>query len=252
MYRMTVKDEGAALAGKWVVPGQTETSRWAMSHAQGDGALRGVIQGTVSPCFASVAVGVDAMSASNTSQCVAVGANALYQASGGVGNVAVGFNALMGPLNSASFNVGIGDNCGAMLTTGQQNVFVGRCSGWWGGGNSNNGTTTASKQTCIGVYSGQGSSTPADNITCIGNSTSATTAGGVAIGIDSTGVGAASTAADQAVIGTGLTSLKVGNPGQGSGAWKLGKVVTGTVSLDTTKYIEVMIDGVVKKVLVAP
>lgn len=42
-------------------------------------------------------------------------------------------------------------------------------------------------------------------------------------------------------------TVKTANPGNGAGLWKLGKKVTATVSLVTTDYIEVEIDGVVYK-----
>lgn len=42
--------------------------------------------------------------------------------------------------------------------------------------------------------------------------------------------------------------FKTSDPGSGSGAWKLGKIQTGvSLNVDHTHYVEVMIDGVIKK-----
>lgn len=45
--------------------------------------------------------------------------------------------------------------------------------------------------------------------------------------------------------------LSTDDPGSGSGLWKLGKFVAGAVALDNANYVEVEIDGVVRKLLVA-
>jgi hypothetical protein len=41
--------------------------------------------------------------------------------------------------------------------------------------------------------------------------------------------------------------LRTGNPGSGSGDWRLGKVIAAASVLDATSYVEVEIDGVIKK-----
>lgn len=50
---------------------------------------------------------------------------------------------------------------------------------------------------------------------------------------------------------TTATTVATGDPGSGSGAWKLGKLITGAVSAPlTTKYVQVMIDGTLCKLTV--
>lgn len=46
-------------------------------------------------------------------------------------------------------------------------------------------------------------------------------------------------------------TLSSADPGAGAGAWKLGKVRVGAVALDVANYVEVMVDGVLVKLLKA-
>jgi hypothetical protein len=43
-------------------------------------------------------------------------------------------------------------------------------------------------------------------------------------------------------------AIKTGDPGSGSGRWKLGGVVNAAVALDITKYLEVNINGAIIKI----
>jgi hypothetical protein len=121
------------------------------------------------------------------------------------------------------------------------------------------------RQTLVGVNTGAATATQRNDIVClgyqatvnanntvaIGSGASASAAGAIAIGMDSAGTSAASATADLAVLGTALTALKVGNPGGGQGAWMLGTFRAGAVGLDAANYVEVKIDGTVRKLLVA-
>jgi hypothetical protein len=190
----------------------------------------------------SVAIGPFALAtASGGSQNTAVGVQALKQLTTGVNNVAMGQGALIAA-TTASTNVGIGTAAGNTLTTGSTNTLVGVLSG--------RAITAGNNHTAVGYNAGQ-SGASVNNITAVGTGVKVSVAGGIAIGIDSSGAVATSSAQDQAVIGTGLTTLSVGNPGGGQGSWKLGKRIAGAVSLDSAHYIEVMIDGTVCKILVS-
>lgn len=46
-------------------------------------------------------------------------------------------------------------------------------------------------------------------------------------------------------------TLSSADPGSGSGVWRLGKFTAGAVAPDAANYVEVMIDGVVRKLIVA-
>ena len=47
------------------------------------------------------------------------------------------------------------------------------------------------------------------------------------------------------------TTVRTGDPGNGQGEWRLGTAIAGLVGLDTTKHVEVMIDGVLTKLACA-
>jgi len=98
--------------------------------------------------------------------------------------------------------------------------------------------TTGSYNTAVGYGAGYTGS-------------SATVNGSVAIGCDSTGVGAIVTADNTVVLGTPLHSLKCGAVGTDSGLWAFGVKKDATVTLDTTKYISVKVDGVTYKLALA-
>lgn len=202
---------------------------------------------------------------------VAIGSGALADNINGIDNIAVGFEVLA--RNTGSTNVAIGGLTGN--TTGEENTGVGFLS--LDTINPANATTTGSRQTALGKYTGQASPTQrndfvcvgygalvdGDNAVAIGSGASALAAGAIAIGKDSAGTSAVSNTQDLAVIGTSLTSLQVGggistggslqtgDPGGGAGAWTLGKFTAGAVSVDPANYLEVKVDGTVRKVLVA-
>jgi hypothetical protein len=48
-----------------------------------------------------------------------------------------------------------------------------------------------------------------------------------------------------------LNGFTAGDPGAGSGLWRMGKVIAGAVALDGANYVEVMIDGAIVKILKA-
>lgn len=78
----------------------------------------------------------------------------------------------------------------------------------------------------------------------------------------STGVGITGSYSNVTFLGAGATanpstnrlvlgdmSITTGDPGSGTAEWKLGKVITGaSVTLTTTNFLEITVDGVVKKV----
>lgn len=47
------------------------------------------------------------------------------------------------------------------------------------------------------------------------------------------------------------TTIRTGDPGSGQGEWRLGTAIAGLVGLDTTRHVEVMIDGVLTKLACA-
>ena len=51
--------------------------------------------------------------------------------------------------------------------------------------------------------------------------------------------------------GTFVGSIKTADPGSGAGAWKLGKLVTAAVTPDTTRYVEVEVDGIIRKMIIS-
>jgi hypothetical protein len=188
----------------------------------------------------NVAIGQQAMlSATTAIECVVIGDQAGYAFLDGVGLTVVGRQALM-------------DATGSGMTA------IGYQAGRQPGGDSGNTTTTAVQQTLIGYQAGQSSTTQQNSVvaigyralvggahaTAIGCDARALAAGAIAIGRDSTGQFSSTSVQDEAVIGTGLTSLKVGDPGGGQGAWMLGKYLAASVTLDTAHYVDVKIDGV--------
>ena len=175
----------------------------------------------------NVGVGHQALQSISVNDTVALGYRALDSNTTGTGNTAVGFEA--GGTN------GIADP----ITTGSNNTFIGYQT-----------RLAASAQRSGATCVGAASSVDGDNATTLGFSTSAGAAGAIAIGRDSAGTSAATATADEAALGTALTSLKVGDPGGGQGAWMLGQYKTAAVTLDTANYIEVKIDGTLRKLAI--
>lgn len=57
--------------------------------------------------------------------------------------------------------------------------------------------------------------------------------------------------ANQVIQLIAANGIETTDPGSGPGRWKLGQVIAGAVALDAANYIEVEIDGVVRKILIA-
>lgn len=151
----------------------------------------------------------------------AFGANALQNNVSGIQNLAMGSNALQS--NVGSFNTGIGSNALQSNTSGIRNVGLGNNCLFTPGGNTANATTTGSRQTAVGVESGQNSATQRNDIVCvgyhalvdgdfaisIGSGVLAGAAGAVAIGTDSGGVAASTTVANEIKLGSASHTLNV-------------------------------------------
>lgn len=183
---------------------------------------------------------------------------ALGAGSGGVGDFSdstgVGFGSLNN--NSGDDNVAVGYNSGGTDTAdravavgstaqshGDDSVAVGYASAVGGGVGLTPG----------GIAVGSGTRVTADNAVAVGKGILADQPGSIFLGVDSTGTPATNPlvpVSDLCVLGTSLTALAVGDPGSGSGQWKLGKVQAAAAALDATQYVEVMIDGVVVKLAV--
>lgn len=215
----------------------------------------------------------------------AVGARSLFTATGTADidySTALGYQALGGSgsaLLTAGLNTALGAEALMTNTSGTHNTAAGYRAGYFGvvaftgsrdlflgalaspsiagvndaiaiGYNAQVGRAASGIAIGSGASAGGLATTGVGGI-AIGHGASVSGSGAIAIGRDSAGTAAVSGTTDRAVIGTTLTSLQVGDPGGGSGAWKLGKYLTGTVALDTAHYLEVLIDGTVRKLLVA-
>lgn len=181
---------------------------------------------------AAVALGLS-VRASNTT----LGLGAGDTISGGVSNTCIG-NLAGTALSSGVTNTVVGAAAAPTLNIGGTNTLIGAaCDA--ADGNTNNAVA-------LGYQS-----VVASNATALGAGTIASAAGSIAIGRDSTGAAALAGAVNGAVIGTALTTLSVGNPGGGAGAWMLGIFRAGAVALDAANYVEISIGGVVRKLLVS-
>ena len=180
--------------------------------------------------------GVSALKSNTTGgSSSAFGVSALQSNTTGPNNSAFGFGSLLGnttgPHNSAFGRSALQSN-----TTGGSSSAFGVNALYAPGGNVANATTTASRQTAIGMETGQASATQRDDIVCvgwralvdgnnaiaIGSGASAGAAGAVAIGKDAAGTSATTTVADEIKLGTAnhntvaLGTMKVG---KGFAAW---------------------------------
>jgi hypothetical protein len=186
-------------------------------------------------------VGIDAQRALTTgSQNTASGTNAQYSLTTGSDNTASGTSAQRS-LTTGSSNTASGVNAQRALTTGSQNT----ASGYY----AQRALTTGSSNTASGVNAQRALTTGSYNthlgagVGYVGQT--ATVNGTVAIGVDSTGTAARTTADDTIVLGTALHTLKVGAVSGASGFWALGVKVDGSgLTMDTTKYLTVKVDGV--------
>ena len=229
----------------------------------------------------SVAVGYQALSQYTGVESVAVGGNALWQATTGVDNVALGPSALYS-MTTGSWNIGIGADALHQNSTGTANVAVGENScynflttpitmvgmstgqyvtgthnvgvGWTtlqgasGGASAFQNTaigdaamtviTSGANNTACGynaltaITSGSHNTavgwkanlalTTVGNTTALGDSTVASAAGAVAIGIDNASTSASATVANQFALGTALHQVQILNNTTGAGSAALG------------------------------
>ena len=96
----------------------------------------------------------------------AVGSGALYTNQTGADNTAVGWGALLE--NTADYNIGIGKGALQGVTTGDTNIGIGVNAGYYPNFNLANKTTTGIQNTFIGRSSGYSSATQHNNSTAIG------------------------------------------------------------------------------------
>ena len=163
------------------------------------------------PGASNLGVGVSALRSNTTGvNNTGVGVSALRSNTTGGSNTGVGVNALQSNTTGGS-NTGVGVNALLSNTTGGSNTGVGASALYAPSGNAANATTTGSRQTAIGVESGQASATQrndiiavgyralvdGDNTVAVGSGAQALHAGAVALG-----QGSATTAVDQVMVGT--------------------------------------------------
>lgn len=141
----------------------------------------------------------------------AMGVSALSSDTSGASNAAFGRVALTA-LTTGTGNTGVGTSAGIAVTTGTINTFIGDTAG--------TSVVAGAENTAVGANSG-----PTGDIsftTSLGYSTTTTTAGGVAIGIDHLGASAASQNQDDFVLGTNRHIMVFSNHTTGSGTASLG------------------------------
>lgn len=249
--------------------GAMDTSTTASDcTALGFGAGSGITTGDSNTAIGRESMGTGPVTGfSNT----CVGDDALRALTSGTHNVAVGRDAL-NDLTTADGCVAAGFDSGAKVTTGGENVHIGRYAATIPNGTGANATTTATRQVCIGAQSGLAGASQDTRIVAIGynaiaggagavaigSGCSANAAGSVAIGRDSGGTAAATTVANELKLGTTSHTVRCGGgvatvqpSGTGAGTWKLGKLITAAVAADTTRYIELDVDGVLYKLIVS-
>jgi hypothetical protein len=162
---------------------------------------------------ANTAVGTQALqSCTSGGNNTAVGQTALGTATTAAENTAVGWESMVS-CTTGGFNTAVGQNSLVNLTTGTNNVAVGVSAGSTVVGGGNN--------THVGYQAGNGSSSNFNNTTLIGKGTSATGAGAVAIGFDSSN-NAATAAANVFALGTANHQVQVLNNTTGAGSALLG------------------------------
>lgn len=175
-------------------------------------------------------------------------------ATGSGQNTAIGQSAMLN-LTTGAFNTAIGASSGPYIQTGSSNVFIGTSSG------TNASSTLGSNgsgNTFVGTSTGYTSSAvTSTNITLIGYQASASTnslSNSTAIGN-----GATVTASNQIVLGDSFVtsvitgaSIKTGTPSGGTAQpWKFGSIITTSgLTLKTTQYIELDVNGTLVKLAV--
>ena len=124
-------------------------------------------------------------------------------------NVASGYNAQRS-LTTGGNNVATGHGSQFSLTTGSSNVASGHNSQYGPRGVTAWATTTASRQTSVGHESGQGSSTPSDDIVTVGYRAIADGAKAMALGSMASAAHAGSVALGSDVTTTATGQVAVG------------------------------------------
>lgn len=217
----------------------------SLNTAMGQAALAFNNTGT-----ANVAIGVNAARGNGAglatySNIVAIGQAAFSNTSSGDNCIAIGKSALAGlstvvPIGAGT--IAIGASCAANRQIGANNILIGfqNCLD----------NSMVDNNIIIGANCTLDSIATISNTTLLGTTMSSAISNIVGIG-----------RTDQNII-VGLTAITADNgaklqvngditttsPGSGVGKWKLGTVVTAASTLDTTKYVEISVDGVVVKV----
>lgn len=153
---------------------------------------------------------------------IAVGYQALGGLTTGNASIAIGYQALV--QSNGSEMIGIGLQALYANTTGNNSVAIGSSAGYLNTGSG-----------CVFLGYNAGYSETGNNKLYISNSNTATP---LILGDFS---------ANTLVFNA---SIKTQSSGAGAGVWKLGTKINATVVLDTTKYIEVNIDGSVYKLAI--
>ena len=160
------------------------------------------------------------------------------------------FNVVVQPfVQNAMFGFGIGDNIQG--ATGNNNTFVG--AGIMEANLGGIGLSIGSNNTLIGAQINNNGVSTGSNLTMIGHDMVCTLSNLAVFGrldqnvkIGETNPVADNGAALQIVGATG--DFTTGNPGSGVGKWKVGKFITAASAFDAAHYLEVMVDGVLRKI----
>lgn len=169
---------------------------------------------------ANTAIGTSAGSQLTTADsCTIIGKQAAYQNAVGIAVTAVGAASLAS--TTAAEGTALGANSLVLATTGGANTAVGKDACYIVNGSAAKATTTGARQTAIGFQAG--CSPTGDESTAVGTKAEAKTTystalgartlangwGAVAIGVDSTGLGASTAGNDEFALGTATHLVKV-------------------------------------------
>lgn len=211
---------------------------------------------------------------------VGIGRHALSNNVGGAGNIAIGSNALLSQTTSDG-NVAIGQNTLLGLTTGWKNVAIGddtmdndtAAIGSYnvavGTNVMDNGYDVGDSNIAIGPFINNGGGALLSGNTLIGSSLNCTGIANTIVIASSLDVNVSNVVvigkdSQNIILGTPypfagdngarlqiLGDFTTADPGAGVGKWKVGKLVTAAVTPDTTRYVQVAIDGVIYKLIVS-
>ena len=179
-----------------LVAPSTGTLTLTISGASWSATISAITVRAVTKATPGVVAGVGELRAYATN--TAAGTNALYNNTTGSYNTAAGSAALQnnttGNYNTAAGNAALYSNTTGSSntaagrdalrnnTTGSYNTAAGNAALYSPLGNSAYATTTASKQTAVGMESGQSSASQVDGITCVGYRATAGAANATALG----------------------------------------------------------------------